>query len=368
VFGTYDDQDRLLTYGNASYGYTASGSLKFKTENGDTTFYNYDLLGNLISVNLPDGTFMEYIIDGQNRRVGKIVNGEFKKGWIYQDQINPIAEIDSLGNISARFVYGTKGHVPDYVVKEGMIYSLITDHLGSVRLVVDATGNVVQSISYDEFGNIIDDRSGSGDPPQAGFQPFGYAGGLVDEQIGLVRFGTRDYDAKIGRWTAKDPIGFWGEEVNVYSYCLNDPINRTDPFGLQTWPGRGRVTSSFGYRTNPIPGFHYGIDIENPVGGSVVASHSGVVIAVNTSPTGANQILIRHEDGSISGYAHVTASVKVGQQVSEGEMIGMTDLSGRSTGGHVHYTYRPAEGQSRIDPLTILPKENNYPLKNSVCK
>jgi len=235
VFGNYDDQDRLITYDQTSYGYTAKGSLKCKAENGDTTFYNYDLLGNLISVNLPDGTFIEYIIDGQNRRVGKVVNGQFKKGWIYQDQINPVAELDSLGQMSARFIYGSKGHVPDYMIKGGVTYSIITDHLGSVRLIVDAAGNVVQSISYDEFGNIIDDRSGSGDPPQAGFQPFGFAGGLSDSHTGLVRFGARDYDAKVGRWTSKDPIGFYARDANFYAYCFNNPIKFIDPSGLKLW-------------------------------------------------------------------------------------------------------------------------------------
>ncbi len=225
VFGAYDDQDRLLSYGAISYGYTANGSLTFKAEGSDTTWYTYDNLGNLISVLLPDGTFIEYLIDGQNRRIGKKVNGEFKKGWIYQDQINPVAELDSLGNISARFVYGSKGHVPDYMVKAGVTYSLVTDHLGSVRFVVDSAGNVVQSISYDEFGNVISNTN-----PE--FQPFGYTGGLYDEQTDLIRFGARDYDAVVGRWMSKDPVRFDGEDTNLFGYCVSDPINYFDPEGL----------------------------------------------------------------------------------------------------------------------------------------
>ena len=200
--------------------------MKFKSENGDTTFYTYDNLGNLISVLMSDGTFIEYLIDGQNRRIGKLVNGQYKKGWIYQDQINPVAELDSLGNISSRFVYGSKGHVPDYIVKNGVTYSFVTDHLGSVRFVTDiATGNVVQSISYDEFGNVLSDTN-----PE--FQSFGYAGGLYDETTGLVRFGARDYDAGVGRWTAKDPIGFGGGDVNFYIYSINSPLNYIDINGL----------------------------------------------------------------------------------------------------------------------------------------
>jgi YD repeat-containing protein len=64
--------------------------LKYKAENGDTTWYHYDLLGNLMSVSLPNGDFVEYIIDGQNRRVGKKVNGVIKKQWLYQDQLQGV--------------------------------------------------------------------------------------------------------------------------------------------------------------------------------------------------------------------------------------------------------------------------------------
>lgn len=49
---------------------------------------------------------------------------------------------------------------------------------------------------------------------------------------GLVRFGARDYDPVTGRWTAKDPIGFGGGDLNLYAYVGYDPINEIDPSGL----------------------------------------------------------------------------------------------------------------------------------------
>ncbi|MBF0137125.1 MAG: hypothetical protein HQL65_12865, partial [Magnetococcales bacterium] len=61
---------------------------------------------------------------------------------------------------------------------------------------------------------------------------FGFAGGLYDTQTGLVRFGARDYDASTGRWTAKDPIRFNGGDTNLYGYVLGDPVDFTDPLGL----------------------------------------------------------------------------------------------------------------------------------------
>lgn len=123
-------------------------------------------------------------------------------------------------------MYATRAHVPDYVTRDGRTYRIISDHLGSVTLVVDAaTGEIAQALDYDEFGRVIRDT-------QPGFQPFGFAGGLYDPDTKLVRFGVRDYDPDAGRWTAKDPIGFRGRDSNLYGYVLGDPVNFADPTGL----------------------------------------------------------------------------------------------------------------------------------------
>jgi RHS repeat-associated protein len=66
-----------------------------------------------------------------------------------------------------------------------------------------------------------------------GFQPFGFAGGLYDQQTGLVRFGARDYDPQTGRWTAKDPIRFGGADSNLYGYAFSDPVNYIDSNGME---------------------------------------------------------------------------------------------------------------------------------------
>jgi RHS repeat-associated protein len=223
--GTYDSQDRLLEYGGAVYAFTADGELERKILGQDTTLYHYDELSNLLGVTLPDGSEIQYLIDGQNRRIAKIVNGVLVQGFLYESEIDPVAELDGDGNVVSRFVYGTESHVPDYMVRDGVTYRLISDHQGSVRLVVNAeTGDVAQRIDYDPFGVILFNSN-------PGFQPFGFAGGLHDEHTGLVRFGARDYDPHTGRWTAKDPIGFDGGDSNLYGYVLNDPVNLIDPTG-----------------------------------------------------------------------------------------------------------------------------------------
>jgi RHS repeat-associated protein len=154
--------------------------------------------------------------------VGRKVDGQLVQGWLYGDQLNPVAELDSLGNVVSRFVYGSKANVPDYVIQGSDTLRVISDHLGSVRVVVNAsTGAVAQRLSYDAWGRVLEDSN-------PGFQPFGFAGGISDEATGLVRFGARDYDAVAGRWTAKDPIGFEGDDANLYAYGLGDPVNLID--------------------------------------------------------------------------------------------------------------------------------------------
>jgi RHS repeat-associated protein len=224
-----DDQDRLTSYAGATYQYTAHGDLQRKIVGTDTTEYTYDALGNLTRVELPNGTVIGYVLDAMNRRIGKTVNDTLVRAWLYQGKLTPVAELDGSGNVVSRFVYATGVNVPDYVVRGDSTYRLIRDHLGSVRVVVNvASGTIAQRVSYDEFGIETENTN-------PGWQPFGYAGGLSDSQTGLVRFGARDYDPGIGRWTAKDPIGFGGDQENLFAYAHSDPINYTDPTGLIAW-------------------------------------------------------------------------------------------------------------------------------------
>lgn len=224
IVGNYDDQDRLLQSGGCTFTYATDGSLD-KKNCTETIDFDYDSAGNLRRIALPSGDLVEYLHDGLNRRVGKKVNGTLVQGFLYKDDLNPVAELDGSGNVVSRFVYGDKATVPSYMVKDGSTYRVVSDELGSPRLIVDvATGIVVQRIDYDEWGQIVGDTN-------PGFQPFGFAGGLVEQATGLVRFGARDYDPATGRWVSKDPSGFVGG-FNFYAYVNNDPINFVDPLGL----------------------------------------------------------------------------------------------------------------------------------------
>ena len=227
--GTYDSQDRLLTYGDASFSYAANGELASQSVGLQSTSYQYDVRGNLVAATLSDGTEITYIIDPENHRVGKEVNGVLQSGFLY-DGNRIVAQLNGSNAIVSQFIYASGGITPDYMVSGGINYIIISDRLGSPRLVVNTTtGAVIEQVSYDEFGTIVSDTN-------PGFQPFAFAGGLYDQDLELVRLGARDYSPAIGRWTTKDPILFKGGDTNLYGYVLMDPVNATDPSGRRPNP------------------------------------------------------------------------------------------------------------------------------------
>ena len=256
ISGQYDAQDRMTGYGSCTYEYTANGELtrRIDTATNTVTRYRYDVFGNLREAWLPDGRQVTYTIDAQNRRIGKAIDGTRVQGFLYLNQLEPIAELDGNGNIVASFVYADRSNTPSLMLKGGKTYRIIADHLGSVRLVVDiATGEVAQRMSYDEFGNVVEDTN-------PGFQPFSYAGGIYDRDTGLVRFGARDYDPLTGRWTAKDLKGFT-DGTNRYAYARLEPINRYDLNGLESeiifWSPLASPGSMFGHVSANIDGENF---------------------------------------------------------------------------------------------------------------
>lgn len=131
------------------------------------------------------------------------------------------------------------------------------------------------------------------------------------------------------------------------------------------WPvagGRGRVTQEFGPNIHPFTGqlyLHKGFDIADALGVPVVATAEGVVTVVNVDPGYGLQIWIRHKYGFRSMYAHLhSASVREGQEVRQGQQIGLLGNSGASTGPHLHLELWL--GNEVVDPAVFLKMSNNF--------
>jgi RHS repeat-associated protein len=187
--------------------------------------YDYSVQGELLKVQLPDKRIISYDHDPLGRRIAKRIDGVIVEKYLWQGLTKLLAVYDGADNLKQRFEYAD-GRMPASMTAEGVRYFLAYDQVGSLRLVADGSGNMVKRIDYDAFGNIVNDSN------PAMRIPFGFAGGLHDRDIGLVRFGYRDYDPDTGRWTAKDPIGFAGGDTDLYGYVQNNPMNYIDSNGL----------------------------------------------------------------------------------------------------------------------------------------
>jgi RHS repeat-associated protein len=200
-----------------------------------------------VQVNASVTAGITYAIDGMNHRIGKLITpsmgSSVGEGLLYDEQGRVVAELDGGGSVLSTFVYGLKPNVPDYMLRGGVAYRIVSDWRGDVRVVLDTTKTgaaaVVEQIDYDEWGhvaNLVDPSCSQGGTALC-WQPFGFAGGVYDVTTGIVRFGARDYDPTMRRWTQKDPRSIGGGQSNVYVYVGDDPINATDSSGKDayTW-------------------------------------------------------------------------------------------------------------------------------------
>ncbi|MHC4269644.1 MAG: NHL domain-containing protein [Planctomycetota bacterium] len=224
----YSNEDHIITAGSDLYVFDEDGFLVDRVSAAGTTTYDYSLRGELLSVDLTDGRSITYDHGPMGRRIAKKIDGTVVEKYLWRDNTTLLAVYDGSNNLTIRFNYAN-GRLPISMLRGGITYYMIYDQVGTLRLIVDSAGNTTKRIDYDSFGNIINDTT-------PGFTiPFGFAGGLHDIDTGLVRFGARDYDTSIGRWTAKDPIDFAGGDVNLYGYVQNNPVNWIDPLGLKNY-------------------------------------------------------------------------------------------------------------------------------------
>jgi murein DD-endopeptidase MepM/ murein hydrolase activator NlpD len=110
------------------------------------------------------------------------------------------------------------------------------------------------------------------------------------------------------------------------------------------WPVQGRITGSFGERTDPFSGegaFHRGVDISSDIGTRIIAPADGVVQFADMMNGYGRAVIVDHGNGISTLYGHMSAfGVSPGQQVHRGETLGYVGQSGRSTGPHLHYEVR----------------------------
>ncbi len=166
-----------------------------------------------------------YTYDSMNRRVARTdENGTTQ--YLYGNPNHPfqLTAVRSPSGSLSRYHYDDFGLL-FALERDNNWYYITTDQLGTPRVVCDANGELVKVLEYDSFGQVMADCH-----PEFELH-ISFAGGVIDVDTELVRFGFRDYDAVAGKWTAKDPIGFAGGDGNLYGYVNNSAVNLKDPTG-----------------------------------------------------------------------------------------------------------------------------------------
>lgn len=125
------------------------------------------------------------------------------------------------------------------------------------------------------------------------------------------------------------------------------------------------ITSFYGYRLSPFLSYHNGIDIPMPVGSNVYSPCDGVVENSYYDSNGGNQIIIRCDeidgDEYRYGFAHLSSrKVRKGNRVEEGQLIGLSGNTGRSTGAHLHFT--TSVNGKRVNPLRVYGRFDDSPV------
>jgi RHS repeat-associated protein len=258
--------------GAASSGNLSVTGTHFATRAG-TTAYTWDTRGRLTGATTIDTSSRTiaqttYQYDVLDRRIGRTENSEGvivdRDRYLYQGEHVAAVASDSDGDgnyrITDRYLHsmatdavlsmvssveatGASVNAPTTAsLASADLLWMLTDHLGSVRDVVSAGGNIVrQHINYDAFGNRVGEvhRSSTGalingDSAAAVDALFGYAGREWDDSIDLQYNRARWYDPATGRFISQDPIGFEAGDANLYRYVGNGVMTKTDPSGLLT--------------------------------------------------------------------------------------------------------------------------------------
>ncbi len=172
----------------------------FATTPAHAATYTYDAFGRRIQKNV-DSTITNFIYDG--------------------DQV--ILETDAIGITQAKYIYGPGIDEPILMERGGETYYYHFDGLGSVTAITDSSGTTVESYTYDVYG--APNTTSSID------NPYLFTGRRYDAEAGLYYYRARYYSPTLGRFLQTDPIGYIAD-LNLYRYCLNNPIIYSDALGL----------------------------------------------------------------------------------------------------------------------------------------
>ncbi|MTF38985.1 RHS repeat-associated core domain-containing protein [Cyanobacterium aponinum] len=182
---------------------------------------DFDSSGNGLQV-------VELSYDMFGQRLSKVVDGVAT--YFVYDRDDVILDFVDDGNgveLDMRYLHGNQ--VDEVLAQEdgnGDVVWLLRDYLGTIRDLVDNTGDVVNHLTYDSYGNVVSETNSAVD------SRYRFTGREWDEEIELYYYRARYYSGQTGRFISVDPISFESDTYNLYGYVDNNPISNVDPSGL----------------------------------------------------------------------------------------------------------------------------------------
>ena len=248
----YNSNNELQGHDGTTYQYDANGNTTQKTSGGNTQNYVYDVDNRLVEVRDGSNTLIAaYTYDPFGRRIKKTV-GSTTTYYLYADE-GLIGEYDGTGVEQKTYGYkpdSTWGTDPVFVKEGGQVYFYQNDHLGTPQKLMNISGAVVWSASYDAFGKASVDASSTV------VNNLRFPGQYYDQETGLHYNYHRYYDPGTGRFLREDPIGIRGG-INLFLYCANNSVKRIDPWGLfdyyGKWGGPNRTAGMDGVSWDNLP-------------------------------------------------------------------------------------------------------------------
>ena len=220
----YNSSNQLTSTSAATYTYDANGNTLSKSDSSGTTQYSWDVENRLTSATIPGSGTTTFRYDPFGSRIQKS-SPLGTTNYLYdEDSDNVIEEVDTGGNVLARYTEGTsvdeeltelRGSTTSYYQRDG---------LASVTSLSNPAGALANTYTYDSFGTLA---ASSGTLTN----PFRYTGREFDSETGLYFYRARYLDSSTGRFLGEDPLGFQ-IAPNFYPYVGNDPVGHIDPSGL----------------------------------------------------------------------------------------------------------------------------------------
>jgi RHS repeat-associated protein len=225
---TYDANNRIVQGGALTYTFDADGSLATRS---DGTTFSHDVESRLAQY-AGASTTASYLNDSVGRRIRKTVNGATT--WFLWDGTRLLAEYDASGNRTMRYGYLPGAFVAVQVQDANGTYYVHSDATQAPRVLTNSAGQPVWQARYAAYGAAVVNVSGVGIVYNQRLP-----GQYFDAESALSYNYFRDYDPASGRYVESDPIGLNGG-VNTYAYVLDNPLNLTDPSGLDPYRSRNR--------------------------------------------------------------------------------------------------------------------------------